>query len=123
MGRSQRSPAPKDHHNWRIKCYPATDIREFVPSRKLKGNHTFTAQSAIVESIGTEEDLSVKPEGEEEAESSDEDLETLSGIGGAYQPVGYIVCFANVVKLHQRKNGNCFRCGSSDHLMRLSEGS
>ena len=32
------------------------------PSRKLKGNHTFTAQSAIVESIGAEEDSSVKPE-------------------------------------------------------------
>ena len=46
------------------------------------GNHTFTAQSAIVESIGAEEDLSVKPEGEEEAESSDkEDSQTLSGNG------------------------------------------
>ena len=41
------------------------------PSRKLKGNHTFTAHCTIVESIGDEEDLGVKPEGEKEAESSD----------------------------------------------------
>ena len=51
------------------------------PSRKLKGTCTFTAQSTIVESIGAEEDLSVKPEGEEEAESSDDNPETLNGIG------------------------------------------
>ena len=38
-------------------------------SRKLKGHHTFTTQSAIVESTEAEEDLSVKPEREEEAES------------------------------------------------------
>ena len=75
------------------------------PSRKLKGNHTFTAQSTIVESIGAEEDMSVKPEGEEEAESSHgEDPETWSGIGGTDQPVPYIVCFANTVKQYQKKN-------------------
>ena len=46
-----------------------------------------------------------KPEGEEEAKSSaGEDAETLSGIGGADQSVGYIVCFANMVELYQRKN-------------------
>ena len=59
------------------------------PVRKLKDNHTFMALSAIVESNGTEEDLSVKPEEEEEAESSDgEDQETLSWIGGADQAIG-----------------------------------
>ena len=89
------------------------------PSGKLKGNHTFTVQSTTVESIGAEEDLSVKPEREEEAESSDEeDPETSSGIGGAIQSVRYIICFANVVKLYQQKNANCFRCGSPDHLIR-----
>ena len=72
-----------------------------------------------MERLGAEEDLSVKPEGEEEAESSDEeDLETSSGIGVADQSVGYIVCFAKVVKLYQRKNQNCFGCGSPDHLIR-----
>ena len=80
-------------------------LGNLFPSRKLKGNHTFTAQSAIVESIGAEENLSVKPEGEEEAESSDEeDPETLNGIGGADQLVGYIIHFANAGKLYQRKN-------------------
>ena len=58
-----------------------------------------------MESIGAEEALSVKPEGEEEAESSDkEDPETLSGNGGTDQLFRYIICFANVVKLYQRKN-------------------
>ena len=65
------------------------------------------AQSAMVESIGAEEDLSVKPEGEEEAESLDEeDPETSSGIGEADQPVSYIIHFANVVELYQKKNQN-----------------
>ena len=63
------------------------------------------AQSAIVESIGTEGDSSVKPEVKEEAESlEEEDPETLSGIGGADQPVGYIIHFANTVKVYQKKN-------------------
>ena len=84
--------------------WPETSGNLF-PSRKLKGDCTFTALSTIVENIGAEEDLSVKPEGEEEAKSSDEeDLETSSGIGGADQLVSYIVCFANAVKLYQRKN-------------------
>ena len=51
-----------------------------------------------------EEDSGTKPEGEEEAESSaGEDAETLGGAGGVDQLVGYIVCFANAVKLYQRK--------------------
>ena len=59
-------------------------LGNLFPSRKLQGNHTFTAQSTILESIAAEEDSSVKPEEEEEAESSDEeDPEILSRIGGA----------------------------------------
>ena len=58
-------------------------------------------------------------EREEEAESSaGEDIETSSGIRGADQSVGYIVHFANAVELYQKKNQNCFRCGSPDHIMR-----
>ena len=80
-------------------------LGNLFPSRQLKGIHTVTAQSAIVESIGAGEDSSVNLEREEEAKSSDvEDPETLSGIGGADQPVSYIICFANAVKLYQRKN-------------------
>ena len=95
-----------------------TDIGGFFPSRKLKGTHTFTAWSAIVESIGAEEDLSVKPEGEEEAESSDEDPETSNGIGGADKQVCSIINFANAIALYQKKNQNCFGCSSPDHLMK-----
>ena len=69
--------------------------------------------------IGTEGDSNVKPEGEEETESSEgEDPDTLGEIGGADQPISYIVCFANAVKLYQKKNWNCFRCGSPDHLLK-----
>ena len=90
-----------------------------IPSKKLKGSHTFTAWSAMVESNKAAEDSVIKAEDEEEAESSaGEDSETLSGVGGADQSVGYIVCFANVVELYQRKNWNCFRCGSPDHLVK-----
>ena len=89
------------------------------PSRKLKGNHTFTALSAIVESTGTKENSSVKPKGEDEAESSDgEDPETSSEIGRAHQPFGYIIHFANAVDLYQKKNWNCFGCGSPDNLVK-----
>ena len=55
-----------------------------------------------MESIGTEGDSSVRPEGEEEAESSEGDQETPSKIGGADQPISYIVHFANAVELYQK---------------------
>ena len=89
------------------------------PSQKLKGSHTFTIWSAMVESNEAEEDSSMKAEQEVGVESSaKEDAGTSSGVGGTDQSVGYIVHFANAVKLYQRKNPNCFRCGSSDHLMK-----
>ena len=55
---------------------PPQTLGNLFLSRKLKDTHTFTAQSAVVESVTAEEDLCVKPEGEEDAESSDEDPET-----------------------------------------------
>ena len=94
-------------------------LGNLFPSRKLKGNCTFTAQSAIGKSVGTEEDLSVKLEGEEEAEYSEgEDQETPTEIGGADQPISYNVHFTNAVKLYQKKNWNCFGCYSPDHLVK-----
>ena len=48
-------------------------LGNLFPSRKLKGNWTFMAWSAIVESAGTEEDLTTGLEGEEEVESSEGD--------------------------------------------------
>ena len=62
-----------------------------------------------MESTEAEEDLSIKPERDEEAESSsEEDAETSSGVGGADWSVGYIIPFSNAVKLYQRKNQNCY---------------
>ena len=94
-------------------------LGNLFPSRKLKGNCTFTVQSATVESIGAEEDSSVKPEGEEEALSLQMEKTQKPQVGLVEQisQVGYIIHFANAVELYQRKNQNCFRCGSPDHLM------
>ena len=73
----------------------------------------------MVESNRAAEGSGTKAEEEEEAESSyGEDPETLSGVRGADQSVGYIIHFANAVKLYQRKNQNCFRCGSPNHLVK-----
>ena len=47
--------------------------RNLFPSRKLKGGHTFTAQSAVVEDHEMEEDPGPKPDGVEEAKSSVEE--------------------------------------------------
>ena len=89
------------------------------PFWKLKGNHTFNAQSATVENNEAEEDSGAEPEGEEGTESSaGKDPETSSGVGGTDQSFGYIVHFANVVRLYQKKNQNCFGCSSPDHLVR-----
>ena len=75
------------------------------PSRNLKDNCTFMVQSAIVGSIGTEGNSSVKLEGEEEVESSEgEDQETPNEIGKADQLISYIIHYANTVKLYQKKN-------------------
>ena len=85
---------------------------------KLKGNCTFATQAATVENDKTKEDPGVKQEGEGETEPSvDEDVETLGGVGEKDQSVEYIVHFAKVVESYQKKNKNCFRCGSPDHLI------
>ena len=121
-GLNPKYQLPEDHHNWRIKCYPATGIGNLFPSRKLKGNSTFMAQSTIVWSIETEGDLSVKLEGEKESESSEgDDQETPNEIGGASQPISYIVHFANAVELYQKKNQNYFRWQSWPSCERLSK--
>ena len=72
-----------------------------------------------MESTGTEGDLSVRPEGEEEAESSQgRDQENANEFRGADQLVSYIIPFANTVELYQKKNQNCFRYGSPNHLVK-----
>ena len=93
-------------------------LGNLFPSRKLKGNCTIVAQSIIVESIGIKGDMTVGPEGAGEVESSEEDLQNPSEIGGADQPLSYVIQFANAVKLYQKKNQNCFMCDSPDHMVK-----
>ena len=88
-------------------------------SRKLKGSHTFTAQSAAVEDPETEEVSGPKPDGDKEAKCSAEEDTGMSGeVGSIDQSLGYIVQVANAVELYQKKNCNCFGCGSPDHLVK-----
>ena len=88
------------------------------PSQKLKGNQTFTVQSVTMEGNEAGEDLDAKPEWEEEVKYSAEDPEASSGLCGADQLISYIVHFANVGDLYQKKTRNCFGCGSPDNLVR-----
>ena len=93
--------------------------RNLFPSRKLKGNCTFTAQSAVVGDCEMEEDSGPKPNDETEAESpAEEDARLTVEVSDVEPSLGYIVWFANVVELYQKKNCNCFRCGNPHHLMK-----
>ena len=85
----------------------------------MKGNCTFTAPSAAVEDHETGEDSGPKPNEEKEAESSaEEDMGTTGKVGDVDLSLGYITWFANAVELYQKKNCNCFRCGSPDYLVK-----
>ena len=42
----------------------------------------------------------------------------LGEVGDIDPLLGYIPWFATVVELYQKKNCNCFRCGSPDHLVK-----
>ena len=88
------------------------------PSCKLKDNCTFTTQAMTIGNDEAKEDPGEKPEGEGETESSaDEDVEVSGRIGEMDQSIEYIVCFMKVIKLYQKKNRNCFRCGSPGNLV------
>ena len=89
------------------------------PSRKLKGNHTFTAWSAAIEDHETEEDSGPKPDREKEAKSSaEEDVGMTGEVSNVDPSLGDITWFANAVELYQKRNCNCFGCGSPDHLVK-----
>ena len=89
------------------------------PSRKLKGNHTFTASSAAVEDRETEEDLVPKPNGENEAKSSaKEDVGTTGEVSNVDPLLGFTEQFANAVELYQKRNHICFGYGSPDYLVK-----
>ena len=60
--------------------------------------------------------MKLKGEGKTEL-SVDEDVEVLGRVGERNQSMEYIVHFAKVVELYQKKNNNQFGCGSPDHLI------
>ena len=60
------------------------------PSRKLKGSHTFTAQSAVVEDYETKDNSGPKPNGEEAESSAEEDVGMSGKVGNMDQSLGYI---------------------------------
>ena len=92
-------------------------LRNLFPSCKLKGNCTFTTWTATIRNDDAEEDPGVKYEGEGEMEpSADEDVEASGQVGETDQSVEYMIHFDKAVELYQKKNKNCFRCGSPDHL-------
>ena len=71
-----------------------------------------------MEDCETEEDSGPKPDRKKEAETSAEEDTGMTGEVGNVDPsLGYIMQFANMVKLYQKKNHNCFWCGSPDHLV------
>ena len=93
-------------------------LGNLFPSCNLKGNCTFTAQAATAGKDMAEENPGVEPEGEEVTEPSDhEEVEALGKLKETDQSIEYITHFANVVKLYQRKNKNCFRCKSPGHIV------
>ena len=72
----------------------------------------------MVEDCEMEEDSGPKLDEKEETESpAEEDAGTTGEISDVNPSLGYIAWFANAVELYVKKNCNCFRCGSPNHLM------
>ena len=66
-----------------------------------------------------EEDSGPKSDGEKEAKSfAEEDAGTTGEVGNVDSLLGYIMQYANAVELYQKKNRNCFGCGSRDYLVK-----
>ena len=60
----------------------------------------------------------MEQEEEEDMEpSADEEVEVLGKLKETDQSVGYITLFAKALKLYQKKNKNCFGCGSPIHFI------
>ena len=118
-GWKQKIPCSPNPYYWEFEVTHSHSQGNLFPSRKLKGDCIFTAQSAAVEDCVTEEDSGPKPDGEKEVESSAEKDAGMTGEVGNVDPLlGYIVQFANAVELYQKKNCNYFGCGSPDHLVK-----
>ena len=62
------------------------------PSRKLKGSHTITVQSAVVEDHETEEDSGPNPDREKEAKSPAEEVHRTVRQSWQHRPVVRLYC-------------------------------
>ena len=119
MGGSQQPPALKTTTAGSSNIVCSHSQGNLFPSRKFKGSCTFTVQSTVVEDHEAEEDSGPRPDREREVGSSaGEDAGMLGKVGYIDPSLGYIMQFANVVDLYKKKNCNCFRCGSPDHLVK-----
>ena len=88
------------------------------PSKKLKGNHTFTTWAVTIESVKGEADSGEKQDKEGEMKlSADKEVKVSARREETDKPMEYIVCFPKVVELYQQKNRSYFGCGSPNHLM------
>ena len=88
------------------------------PSCKLKGNCTFATRAATAGNGEAGKDSGVKPEREEETESSaGEEAQATSRAGEEDQSIAYMFHFPKAIELHQKKNRNCFGCSSPGHLI------
>ena len=73
----------------------------------------------MVEDLEMEQDSGPKPDEEKETESpAEEDAGMTGEIGDVNPSLSYIAWFANAVELYQKKNHNCFGCGSLDPLVK-----
>ena len=70
------------------------------PSRKVKGSHTFTTQSAAVGDQETEEDSDPKPDRERMPSPLLRKTGTTGEVGNVDPSLGYIAWFANAVELY-----------------------
>ena len=60
----------------------------------------------------------MEPEEEEEMEPpADEEVGASGKVKEADQSVEYITYLMNAVELYQKKNKNCFGCGSPDYFV------
>ena len=104
MGRGQGPSTTKDCCDQWIEHDTFSEVKEFFPSHKLKGNCTFAAQATTIRNNEAGEDPGEMPEGEGETEpSADQDVEVSGRIGEMDQSIEYIVHFAKAVKLYQKQ--------------------
>ena len=108
MGRSQRSPTPKDYPNRGIEHSSFSDIRELVSLPEVEGQsylHCPISYGGKVMEL-----QKAQAQRQKRAKSSDgEDREILSGVGGVDQLVGYIIPFCQCSQVVSEEKPKLFQ--------------